>query len=588
MGKLLSVNVGRPREVAWRGKTIRTAIWKTPVAGRVFAGRTNLAGDEQADLQGHGGEQRAVLVYQLSAYRYWSEQLGRGDFSYGQFGENLTVDGLEDAEVCIGDRYRIGGIGGALFEVTQPRVTCYRLGIRMQHPELPALLVSHRRPGFYMRVIETGEIGAGDDIVKVSDGPQRMSVADIDQLLYGGHHPEADLQRALRIHALSPGWQQSFAALLADQADRADRGNGGGNAALDPLASAADAWPGFRRMRVTQVERESAEVSSFWLEPLDGAPLPAALSGQHVVVRGHPDARQPVITRMYSLSGPSGGGRYRISVKREPLGAFSRYLHGEVRAGSTLELAAPRGAFHLRPGNQPVVLLSAGVGVTPLLSMLHELRRDAANGRPVWWFHSARNGTHHAFRGEARQLLDALPCAVSCIAYSQPDPADRPGEDFNVTGRLTLADLERSQVPVHADFYLCGPAGFIDAFTRQLPDLGVARERIHSEIFGAPVADIHAPAPHAPTGEPGHGHSVHFVRSGLSVRWSERYQSLLEMAEACDVPTRWSCRTGVCHNCQAALIEGEVDYRPAPLAPPARGTILLCCATPASDLELDL
>src|SRR5438067_8169589 len=167
MAWLLSLNVGLPRDIEWRGRVVRTAIWKDPVQGRRRVNRLNVEGDAQADLGGHGGEQRAVFVYQIESYRYWEESLSRRDLIHGQFGENFTIDGLPDDEVCIGDRYRIGT---ALFEVTQPRVTCYRLGIRMTEPAMPALLVSHHRPGFYLRVLEEGEAGAGDEIVKVADG----------------------------------------------------------------------------------------------------------------------------------------------------------------------------------------------------------------------------------------------------------------------------------------------------------------------------------------------------------------------------------------------------------------------------------
>src|SRR5271170_4778128 len=163
--RLLSVNVGLPREIAWRGQKVRTAVWKAPVQGKRMVRRLNIDGDAQGDLVGHGGEQRAVFVYQLDSYNYWQQQLHRADFTFGQFGENFTVDGLPDAEVCIGDRYRIGS---ALFEVTQPRVTCYRVGIRMDEPRMPALLVAHQRPGFYFRVLEEGEVGAGDEIVRVA------------------------------------------------------------------------------------------------------------------------------------------------------------------------------------------------------------------------------------------------------------------------------------------------------------------------------------------------------------------------------------------------------------------------------------
>ena len=205
MPVLVSVNVGLPKDVPWQGKTVYTGVWKHPVPGPAMVRRLNIDGDGQGDLAGHGGEQRAVLVYQLESYRHWQQHFGRDDFSYGQFGENLTVDGLPDDEVCIGDRYRIGE---AEFEVTQPRVTCYRVGLRLGEPELPALLVSHHRPGFYMRVITEGHIQAGDAIVKTRTGPDALTVADTDALLYLPGRDQAKLRAAVQIPALSPGWQR--------------------------------------------------------------------------------------------------------------------------------------------------------------------------------------------------------------------------------------------------------------------------------------------------------------------------------------------------------------------------------------------
>ncbi len=160
MARLLSVNVGLPRDISWKGKTVYTGIWKSPIQGRRLVRRLNIDGDGQGDLAGHGGEQRAVFVYQTDSYHYWEKFLGRNDFTWGQFGENFTVDGLADDQVCIGDRYRIGS---ALFEVTQPRVTCYRVGIRMNEPRMPSLLVAQHKPGFYFRVLGEGEVGAGDE-----------------------------------------------------------------------------------------------------------------------------------------------------------------------------------------------------------------------------------------------------------------------------------------------------------------------------------------------------------------------------------------------------------------------------------------
>jgi MOSC domain-containing protein YiiM len=222
VGVLVSVNVGMPKDVLWQGKTVFTGILTDPVSGPRRVRKLNVDGDGQGDPGGHGGEQRAVFVYQLDSYRYWDRELGRNDFVYGQFGENFTVEGLGDDEVCIGDRYQIGT---AIFEVTQPRVTCYRVGIQMDDPRIPALLVSHHRPGFYFRVLEEGDIQAGDEIIEVAYGREQMPVADVDALLYLPRHKRQELLRALRIPALSPGWWGSFRALLEGEP-------GGGNPGL--------------------------------------------------------------------------------------------------------------------------------------------------------------------------------------------------------------------------------------------------------------------------------------------------------------------------------------------------------------------
>ena len=298
-GGLLSVNVGMPRDVTWRGRTVHTAVWKKPVAGPRMVRRLNIDGDGQGDLAGHGGEQRAVFVYQIESYRYWQEQLGRDDFEYGQFGENFTVQGLADDQVCIGDRYRIGG---AILEVTQPRVTCFRVGIRMDDPRMPALLVSHHRPGFYFRVLTEGPVQAGDEIIKVTSGPEGMTVAEMDALLYLPGHPRQQLLRALRIPALSGGWKASFQEML-DQPGQLAR-----NAGLTD-ASPPPAWPGFRPLAVTRIGRESETVISVHLADPGGGSVPAALPGQFLTLRLHPDPAERPLLRSYSLSGPPGARR---------------------------------------------------------------------------------------------------------------------------------------------------------------------------------------------------------------------------------------------------------------------------------------
>jgi len=586
MSRLLSVNVGLPRDISWHGETVHTSVWKEPVQGRRLVRRLNVDGDGQGDLAGHGGEHRAVLVYQIDSYRYWERQLGRNNFAFGQFGENFTVEGLADDAVCIGGRYRIGG---ALFEVTQPRVTCYRVGIRMEEPEMAALLVSHHRPGFYVRVLEEGEVGAGDEIVKITDGPEHVTVAEIDALLYLPGHSGELLKRSLRIPALSLGWRISLQTLLDQKGNEASTGNAG----LTGVVSRPPAWPGFRLLRVARVERESASVISLTFEGMDGNPLPLGLPGQFLVLKFRPTPDMPPVLRTYSMSGAPKAGTYRVSIKQEVHGLGSTFLCNRVKVGDVLEVSAPRGTFTLRADERPVALLSAGIGATPLLAMLHELASTASH-REVWWLYGTRNGNEHPFREESRALLKSLQCGRGYICYSRANPGDRLGQEYDAPGHLGLPMIKQLGVPRDADFYLCGPPAFLSGLKSSLNDWGVSPGRVFTELFGPGeamqpgISSVPRRPAHQPGGAAGTGPRVSFTRSGLTVAWRPDFQSLLELAEACDVPVKWSCRTGVCHSCECAVIGGEVNYRPMPLEPPTDGNVLICCSRPRGDIELDL
>jgi ferredoxin-NADP reductase/MOSC domain-containing protein YiiM len=565
-GRLLSVNVGMPKDVSWQGRTVFTGVFKDPVSGPARVRKLNIDGDGQGDLAGHGGEQRAVFVYQMDSYRHWERELGRSDFVYGQFGENFTLDGLNDDEVCIGDRYRIGS---ALFEVSQPRVTCYRVGIRMDEPRIPALLVSHHRPGFYFRVLEEGDVQAGDEIVKVAAGEEQMAVAEVDALLYLPGHPRQQLLRALRIPALSGGWQTSFRALLDGE---------GGNPGL-AVTSPPPAWAGFRRLTVAGIEPESDSVISIRLADPGGAALPAARAGQYLTLKIPSEPRS--LLRNYSMSGPPGAASYRITVKREPDGAASGYLHSRLAVGDQLDIAAPRGTFILDHTAAPVLLISAGIGATPVLAMLHALAQEHSE-REIWWLHSARSAREQSFAAEASALLDSLPNVHTHIYYS------------GTGGRLTASVLAELEPPRDAEAYLCGPTPFMEEISAGLAAIGLDASHIHTEPFGPAasvtpgIAVVPARTPHPPSGEPGGGPTIEFARSNLAIPWSGDYASLLELAEACDVPVRWSCRTGVCHSCETTLIAGAVDYDPDPVEPPADGSALICCSRPHEGVVLDL
>jgi ferredoxin-NADP reductase/MOSC domain-containing protein YiiM len=571
--RLVSVNVGMPKDVPWNGKTVHTGVWKTPVEGTAMVRRLNIDGDGQGDLAGHGGEQRAVMVYQTESYDYWRDFLGRDDLQPGNFGENFTVSGLDDHDVCIGDRYRIGD---AEFEVTQPRVTCFRVGMRLGVPEMPNLLVSQHRPGFYFRVITEGLVRAGDAIVLTRRGRHELSVADVDALLYLPDRDMELLRKIVEVPALSPGWQQSFRDMLvADEKSSAPT--------QFPIG-VSTGWRGFRRLRVTATHPESPTVMSIRLEADDGGALPTPLPGQYLTVKV-PGAGDPPPMRSYSLSGDPAAVYYRISVKREDRGQVSRWLHNHAGSGLVIESASPRGDFYLVDDNSPVILVSAGIGATPVMAMAHALAA-AKSPRQIWWLHTTQSSATLAFAAEVTALLDALPDAHQLVFYTRGD---------DIPTRLDRRSIATLGLPTDATAYLCGPTGFMDDMRDALTAAGLDPAHIHSELFGAlpPINPgvVGAPPPkrpHPPEGVPGSGPQVTFARSGLSVNWSSGFHTLLEFAEACDVPTRYSCRSGVCHTCATAVIEGTTAYNEPPLEEPADGAVLLCTATPGSDLVLDL
>jgi ferredoxin-NADP reductase len=342
---------------------------------------------------------------------------------------------------------------------------------------------------------------------------------------------------------------------------------------------------------VTKLVPESSTVTSVYLTAEDGEILPQPAAGQYITLRAA-GAGDPSPVRSYSLSSRPGAGSYRISVKREPRGIVSTYLHSRLRPGAVLDVAAPRGEFVLTAEVVPVLLVSAGIGVTPVLAMLHQLAA-ADSTREVWWIHTARNAQEHAFADEAHQLLRSLPRAQERIFYTSP-AADEPPVRPVIRGRPTLTALAGLGLPPDAVAYICGPAAFMDDIRDDLGRIGIPPDRVHTELFGALAAinpgltDVRHATPHRPPGPEGTGPQITFARSGLSVRWAERHGSLLALADACDVPTRYSCRTGVCHTCVTPLLSGAVNYSPNPLEPPASGTVLVCCSRPDTDLVLDM
>ena len=413
-------------------------------------------------------------------------------------------------------------------------------------------------------------------------------MAEVDALLYLPGHSSAQLKRVLQIPALSKGWQGSFQAMLQqDSSSKTAAGNPGlANEEQPP------AWPGFRQMRVAQIRKESDSVTSFILSPIDGQLLPLFQAGQFVVLRLPVDPGKPPVLRSYSLSDTPAADHLRISVKSELNGIGSSFLCNRTREADLLDVSAPRGSFTLRPSQSPVVLLSAGVGATPVMSMLHSLAAERSQ-REVWWIYGARNRVEHPFAEESRSLVKQLSRGRRYIVYSRPAAIDQVGSDFDATGHIDAALLERIGVSQSSDFYLCGPSSFLQSMRDGLRNWGVLAENVHTEIFGAlesitPGMAQVVHTPHLPPRPPGSGPPVSFARSGITAAWDSKFASLLELAEACDVPVRWSCRAGVCHTCMTGLIGGSITYNPEPLEGPAPGNVLVCCSQPSAGVTLDL
>jgi ferredoxin-NADP reductase len=345
-------------------------------------------------------------------------------------------------------------------------------------------------------------------------------------------------------------------------------------------------------MRVANIHKESDSVTSFILKPIDGQPLPVCQAGQFVVLRLLVDPGKPPVLRNYSLSDLPAVDHFRISVKSELNGIGSSFLCNRAREGDQLDVSAPRGSFTLRAGQNPVVLLSAGVGATPVMSMLHALAGEKSQ-REIWWIYGARNRVDHPFAEESHSLLKQLSRGRGYIVYSRPAANDQVGADFDAPGHIDTALLERIGVSWNSDFYLCGPSSFLQNMRDGLRNWGVVAENVHMEIFGSlegitPGMAQVVHTPHLPQGPPGSGPPVSFARSGITAEWDSKFASLLELAEACDVPVRWSCRAGVCHTCMTGLIGGSIIYNPEPLEMPAPGNVLVCCSKPTAGVTLDL
>lgn len=329
-------------------------------------------------------------------------------------------------------------------------------------------------------------------------------------------------------------------------------------------------------LTVVKKQRESRLITSFLLKPV--GPWRSFRPGQFLVFR-----LPGGVIRNYSLSGaPDDAGLYRITVKRESMGQGSGHLHDHVAVGDVLHAEGPRGEFVLdEQSPRPVVLLAGGVGLTPLVSMLHAL---AQTDRRTLFLHAVENGTDHPLRDEVLRLCEK-PNLSAHFCYRAPSDEDRRSGCFHAEGFVTKRMLQ-SLLPLDDyDFYLCGPPPFMQACYGILRDLGVPRDRIAHEFFG-PASQLEAPLA-KPAAVVVAGDSVTFETARLTAAW-DGSASLLDFAEAQGLEPAFSCRAGVCGTCVTRLIEGAVDWTEDPLDTPPEGHILLCCTRPKGAVVLEM
>ncbi|WP_170315597.1 MOSC domain-containing protein [Nakamurella deserti] len=586
LGTLLAVNVGRPRPVSFQGRQIHTAIFKDTVDGPVGVVDGSLAGDRQGDQVNHGGHAKAVYLYPHAHYRFWAGELGGLPPGTGVFGENLTVEGFDENDLLIGDVLQIGSMR---LTVTEPRYPCFKLGIRLDRPDVVDRFVQINRVGAYLAIDSPGEVTAGDTIHRIRVDPAGLTVAELMRLraLSGPEDIDA-VRRALDVPALTAEWRGHLQRRLRDLT----RGR-------------APGWPGTRPFVVQESRREADDVVALTLVPRDGRPLPGHRPGQFVAVEV---PGVPPVVRCYSLYDRPGRPHLRVAVKQldvaTPGGGVSARLHG-LAPGDELQLRAPAGSFTPDPtATRPLVLVAGGVGVTPIHAIADTI--TAAAGSATAADATAADATAadptaadptataavgtarptHVFYGARRPGLDPLAASLAALAaggafrlhvrYSR-DSATAPA-------RVTAAEIVATVGTTDVEVLVCGPTGMVTTLPHDLANLGVPAHLIRVEAFGGDATRALAAAVTVPPG----GRGVRFARSGIGTRWQRADQTLLELAETTGLSPAFSCRTGSCGSCETTVESGTVAHLRPPGVDLDPDRCLTCIAVPTGDVVLDL
>jgi ferredoxin-NADP reductase/MOSC domain-containing protein YiiM len=566
--QVVALSHSQPQWQDVRGQRVFTSIVRMPHPGPLYFTAGGLENNQTAV---HTAD---VLALPSEHYDYWTTRfaLPRSAWDWAHWGENLTVSGLDENALRVGDILHAGP--DARFEVTSPRTPCFKLAWRLGQPDsVLREMVRTGYIGFYLRVISPGWVQAGHPIVLQSAPPDAITVGDLARLLFDD--AVEDIDRLRRI-LLTPGLGGQAKGMLQRRI----------SGMRDEQRQRTGQWTGWREFVITERIPQAEGIHSFRLEPADQQPIAPALAGQFLTLR-LPLESEPA-TRCWTISDyqhePTS---YRLTIRRSA--DASSWMHTTAAPGTRVLARPPMGKFALnRAGFLRVVLISAGVGVTPMISMLQAHLERGAEATPLLWIHCARSGRYSPHREEIRQLLNTGANITRLVYYSQPEP----GDDYDRAGRLTAEQLKSIiQNPYttslfgreielggeHSDFYVCGPPDF-EAMVRSSLE-GVASLRCES-FSNVPAS----------TEQALESAEVFFKRSGVSALWSrEGNQTLLELAEQHAIDAPFGCRAGVCQTCATGLLHGEVDYATPPADLLTAGAVLLCCARPATPrIELDL
>ncbi len=341
----------------------------------------------------------------------------------------------------------------------------------------------------------------------------------------------------------------------------------------------------FRDFIIEQIVTESETIKSFYLRRADGLSVDIYLPGQYVSLRVKPSLAGRELIRTYTLSNRPGKDYFRLTIKREKTGLVSTYLHDKLKEGDRIEVSKPTGNFYLSTDNtKPVVLLSGGVGITPMLSMAEYLATERP-GRKLFFLHTSRNKSVQPMLTRLRELASGQPDWHLSVFHSEPLESEQPGVDYDHPGRISKAYLAAVLPGTDVEVYLCGPFPFIETMYQYLTGMGVREENICYEFFGEGQQLGSKPLFSTPETA---GFKITFNASRTQISWDNRYPSILEAAEAAGLTPVFSCRMGTCASCETTLLKGTVEYDPEPFVEVPESKLLLCCAKPVSDLEIDL